>query len=82
MAPAKLEKADSCCQCKKLTGITLNVKDKGVNIPQGWESYDENGRDVVHDEAPEGGIERARGREQTGVREEALAGNFLVHSCL
>ena len=82
MALAKFEEADSSCQCKKLPGITLDVKDKGVNISQGWKSYDENGRDVMHDEASERGIERARGREQTGIREEALASDFLVHSCL
>lgn len=82
MALAELEKADSSCQCKKLPGITLDVKDKSVNISQGWKSYDENRGDVMHDEAPERGIERARGREQTGVREEALASDFLVHPCL
>jgi hypothetical protein len=82
VALAELEKSDCSCQSEKLSRITLDVKDESVNVSQGWKSNDKNGGNIMHDETPERGIERARGREQTGVRKESLAGYLLVHSCL
>jgi len=79
---AQDEQTDCDSQGEELAGVAFDVGDEGIHAARGWEADDEDGGDVVDQEAAERGIKWAGGGEDSRPGEEALAGDFLVDACL